>query len=295
MRAESSGEPTAPATEGIVENKVRELVTLSMAGTIDWATGAVSKDNGSEVPHRVRVEGDRLIVRGVRTDRRPAYYATKRAIDLGVVVVLAPFVGLAVLILGVLVRLDSRGPVFFTQERISTRRVKRGGEWLWELRPITIYKLRTMRHDADQSIHADYLAAYIAGDEEAMRELRPGQDDDTYKLTCDDRITRVGAKLRALSLDELPQLWNVARGDMSLVGPRPPIGYEVERYSESDLIRLAGPPGLTGWWQVNGRSALTFKEMVDLDTEYLNRQSTLLDLKILVKTLPVVMSRQGAG
>ena len=292
--AESSGERTTPVAEGTDENEVRELVTLSTAGTIDLATGTGSNPNASEVPQRVRLHDDRLIVRGVRTDRRRFYYAMKRAIDLSVVIVLAPFVAVTVLVLGILIRLDSRGPVFFAQERVSTRRVRRGDEWLWELRPVTIYKLRTMHADADQSVHADYLAAYIAGDEEAMRELQPNRDD-SYKMSRDDRITRVGAWLRPLSLDELPQLWNVARGDMSLVGPRPPIGYEVDKYSASDLIRLAGPPGLTGWWQVNGRSSLTFKEMVELDTEYLTRQSTLFDLKILVKTLPVVMSRQGAG
>jgi len=266
-----------------------------MAGTIDLATGTVSNHNGSEVPQRVQVQPDGLVVRGVRTDRRRVYYATKRAIDLAVVTVLAPFVALTMLVLGIIIRIDSRGPVIFRQERVAARRVRRGDEWLWELKPITVYKLRTMRSDADQSVHADYLAAYIAGDEDAMKELQPDRDDDSYKMTTDDRITRVGAKLRALSLDEVPQLWNVARGDMSLVGPRPPIGYEVEKYSKSDLIRLAGRPGLTGWWQVSGRSSLTFREMVDLDTEYLTRQSTLFDLKILMKTLPVVMSRQGAG
>ena len=111
----------------------------------------------------------------------------------------------------------------------------------------------------------------------------------------DERVTRLGAKLRSLSIDELPQLWNVAKGDMSVVGPRPPIEYELPMYSELDLRRLAGPPGLTGWWQVNGRSELTFQEMVELDVTYLDRQSIWLDLRILARTVPTVFSTRGAG
>ena len=101
--------------------------------------------------------------------------------------------------------------------------------------------------------------------------------------------------LRRLSIDELPQLWNVLVGDMSLVGPRPPIPYEVDKYAPLHLQRLAAVPGMTGWWQVNGRSETTFDEMLSLDLEYLRRQSIVLDLRILVKTLPAAVDGRGAG
>jgi lipopolysaccharide/colanic/teichoic acid biosynthesis glycosyltransferase len=194
-----------------------------------------------------------------------------------------------------IVRIDSPGPAFFTQSRMSARRRREDGRWVWELKPFTFYKLRTMARNADPTLHRTYLDAYIAGDDDAIKRLNEGSSDGSYKIAKDPRVTRVGATIRALSLDELPQLWNVLKGDMSLVGPRPPIDYEVERYSSDQLQRLAGPAGLTGWWQVNGRALLTFEEMVALDTSYLSQRSLLLDLTILVRTLGVVVTREGAG
>jgi lipopolysaccharide/colanic/teichoic acid biosynthesis glycosyltransferase len=118
---------------------------------------------------------------------------------------------------------------------------------------------------------------------------------DTYKLVNDPRVTRVGRVLRRLSIDELPQLWNVVRGDMSLVGPRPAIGYEVEMYEPHHFRRLAAKPGITGLWQVSGRSHIGFEEMVEIDCEYIARRSLLMDLALLFRTLPVVLSMRGAG
>ena len=223
------------------------------------------------------------------------YFLVKRVIDVVLILVIAPVVVPIVIVLGVLVRLGSSGPAIFTQERLGARWTRRDGTWAWELCPFTFYKLRTMVHDADTALHRSYLDAYIAGDDDAIRLANPGASDGCYKIAGDPRVTRIGATLRRFSLDELPQLWNVLKGDMSLVGPRPPLSYEVARYTPSQLQRLAGPAGITGWWQVNGRSTLTFQEMVDLDKSYLARQSLRLDLRVIARTIGVVVTGHGAG
>ncbi len=175
------------------------------------------------------------------------------------------------------IRAESPGPIIFRQRRLG-----RG------LRPFTVLKFRTMRHGADAAPHREYVHSLIDRPEGAER----GQ---LYKLSVDERITRVGRFLRAWSLDELPQLINVLRGEMALVGPRPVIPYEVERYPERYLARFAVKPGLTGLWQVSGRNERSYEEMVRFDIEYAQRASLLLDLRILAKTLPVVLARQGVA
>lgn len=152
-------------------------------------------------------------------------------------------------------------------------------------------KFRTMRAGADDSVHRDYQRKYIAGQPDTNRgdEVRP-----VYKLHDDPRVTRVGHVLRRLSLDELPQLLNVLRGDMSVVGPRPPIPYEVEAYELWHRKRLDMKPGLTGLWQVSGRNRLSFDEMVRLDLFYIENWSLLLDLKIILRTLPVMLRGDDA-
>ena len=175
------------------------------------------------------------------------------------------------------IRVESRGPVIFRQRRLG-----RG------LAPFTVLKFRTMRHGADVAPHRAYVHSLID---------RPGgaERGQLYKLSVDSRITRVGRFLRGWSLDELPQLVNVLRGEMALVGPRPVIPYEVERYPERYLPRFAVKPGLTGLWQVSGRNERSYEEMVRFDIEYAQRASLLLDLRILAKTLPVVLARQGVA
>jgi len=224
------------------------------------------------------------------------YYFIKRTFDivltLYALILLLPFM----LIVALLIKLDSPGPAIFKQERVGAKRKLKDGRTVWVIRTFSFYKYRTMRTDTDAVLHQRYMEAYISGDEGKMSELQPDtKNANSYKLSGDPRITRVGKLLRRLSLDELPQLWNVIKGDMSLVGPRPPIPYEVEKYKQRHLPRLAALPGLTGLWQVSGRCETTFEEMVQLDLEYIEKQSIWLDLKILLLTVPAVITAKGAG
>jgi lipopolysaccharide/colanic/teichoic acid biosynthesis glycosyltransferase len=225
-----------------------------------------------------------------------AYHSIKRVIDLLVGSLMLVLTSPVLLIAAVAIKLDTPGPVIYRQERVGVRRVTRDGERRWEAEPFTFYKFRTMVTGASSGLHERYIAAYISGDDAEMREAAGSAGSiDTYKLVNDPRVTRVGRVLRRLSIDELPQLWNVVRGDMSLVGPRPAIGYEVEMYAPRHFRRLAAKPGITGLWQVSGRSHIGFEEMVEIDCEYIGRRSLLMDLALLVRTLPVVLSMRGAG
>ena len=202
-----------------------------------------------------------------------------RALDLTVavvlLVVLAPL--MAVIILAI--KLDSAGPVLFRQRRLGR-----------SLTPFTVYKFRTMKEGISHDVHRVFVQSLIAGDEPPPVEGKP-----RFKLSSDDRVTGVGRILRRSSLDELPQLWNVLRSEMSLVGPRPPIPYEVERYPPHWFARFAVKPGVTGLWQVSGRSELTLEEMIKLDVDYVHDRSLRLNVWILVRTVPAVMSLRGAS
>jgi exopolysaccharide biosynthesis polyprenyl glycosylphosphotransferase len=184
------------------------------------------------------------------------------------------------LVIALLIKLDSKGPVFYKQERVGM-----------DGRIFLFYKFRSMRTDSDDAKHREYQQRYIAGKPEANLG---DTDQPVYKLAADARVTRVGRVLRRLSLDELPQLFNVLRGDMSVVGPRPPIPYEVEAYDLWHRKRLDMKPGLTGLWQVSGRNRLPFDEMVRLDLYYIENWSLLLDLKIILRTLPVMLRGDDA-
>lgn len=227
---------------------------------------------------------------------RAAYFACKRFLDLTVTllahITLLPLLGLIALA----IKLDSPGPVLFVQERVGSRRRTENGRSWWEPCTFNFYKFRTMRADVDQDLHRKFMEAYIAGDEEAMRALQPDPDSaSAFKLTGDKRITRIGKFLRKTSLDELPQLWNVLKGDMSIVGPRPAIPYEVESYSAEHLQRLHTIPGITGLWQVSGRAELSFDDAIQLDLQYIKQQSLWLDIKIIFWTIRAVTSGRGAG
>jgi lipopolysaccharide/colanic/teichoic acid biosynthesis glycosyltransferase len=203
----------------------------------------------------------------------------KRAFDVSFALVVMILTFPFFLLLVVLVKLDSRGPAVFSQERAGLR-----GE------PFRMHKLRTMEWGVSDHVHREYAFQLIA-------ENRPyvsGQKETLYKVNDDSRVTCLGRFLRRTSLDELPQFWNVLKGDMSVVGPRPPLVYELDVYEPRHVQRLAGRPGVTGLWQVSGRSRLSFERMVDLDVEYLWNWSFWGDLKLIARTIPEVMrSRQS--
>ncbi|MFP4171281.1 MAG: sugar transferase [Candidatus Hydrogenedentota bacterium] len=207
-------------------------------------------------------------------------YATKaqlmkRALDIAIsasaLTVLSPVMAAVALA----IKLDSKGPVFFIQERVGLNG-----------RTFRMFKFRSMRTDATEDLHKEYLQQLI----QANGALPDGEEGEgLYKIQRDPRVTRVGRLIRPTSLDELPQLFNVLRGEMSLVGPRPPIQYEVDEYQQWHQRRLHIRPGLTGLWQVSGRNRLSFDQMVQLDIAYIEQWSLWLDLRILFTTIPVVL------
>jgi Undecaprenyl-phosphate galactose phosphotransferase WbaP len=197
----------------------------------------------------------------------------KRGVDIALMVVSLPVVLLVLAVVALLVKLSSPGPVFY-----SHRRIRRGGTFF------SMWKFRTMCVNS-----ADVLEEYLARHPEARAEW-----NRTHKLRDDPRVTPVGRFLRRYSLDELPQLWNVASGEMSLVGPRPIVAAEVEKYGDCFDCYCSVVPGLTGLWQVSGRSELSYDERVALDCEYVARWSLTKDAMILMKTLSSVVNQDGA-
>ncbi len=198
-----------------------------------------------------------------------------RAVDFLGAAILLVLLSPLLLLVALIVRLDSPGAAIYRQRRVGRN-----------LKPFSVTKFRTMREGADADRHRRHVEQMIAEDRQGTRPMT--------KLQEDTRITRAGSFLRRSSIDELPQLWNVLVGDMSLVGPRPPIQYEVDRYPEEAFRRFAVRPGVTGLWQVSGRSLLSFHQMIELDAEYVERRSLPLNLKILVLTLPTVVHGKGA-
>jgi lipopolysaccharide/colanic/teichoic acid biosynthesis glycosyltransferase len=193
----------------------------------------------------------------------------KRAFDLFLVLSILPFMLPIMLITALAIKLDSPGPIIFKQERV--------GKWC---RRFTCYKFRSMYNGAD-AMKTELITVNEA-------------DEVVFKMKHDPRVTRVGYFIRKFSIDELPQLFNVIRGDMSLVGPRPPVPVELESYPFDTFRRLDTIPGLTGLQQVSGRSDLPFKRWVALDVEYIRDQSLKKDIEILFKTIPVAISGKGA-
>ena len=235
-----------------------------------------------------------LVLCHVRNAASARYYVLKRLIDVVAVLLIGLAVAVLIPFIALAIKLDSPGPIIFAQQRLRGRRRKVDGNWGWEIQPFTFYKFRTMTVGAAPTLHQEYMTAYIKGDAAVMLGLQDASAT-SYKLSNDHRITRVGKLLRKLSIDELPQLWNILKGEMSLVGPRPPLPYEVEMYEDHHLARMASPSGLTGWWQINGRCETRFEEMVELDLDYIGRRSIWLDLKIIALTMPAVLTGRGAG
>ena len=216
------------------------------------------------------------------------HVGAKRCLDIGLTVVALVILAPLLVLIALLIKLDSSGPTVFVQERVGARRRTIDGRAAWEARNFSVYKFRTMIHNADQSVHQAYIKAWIDGQAEAAH------NGTTFKLTRDPRITRVGRILRKSSLDELPQLFNVLKGEMSLVGPRPVPTYEVAEYQEWHRERLAALPGITGLWQVKGRCQVSFDEMIRMDIDYVRGRSLWLDVKLLFLTIPAVLSGRGA-
>jgi len=206
--------------------------------------------------------------------------SAKRAIDILGSALLLLLLAPLMIVAAALVKLTSKGPVFFKQPRVGRMAV-----------PFMILKFRTMRVDVDHALHHEFVTQFIKSS--AFRQET--SSDAPFKIAHDPRITGVGRLLRKTSIDELPQLWNVLRGEMSLVGPRPPLHYEVEQYEAWHRRRVLDvKPGITGLWQVTGRSRTTFDEMVRLDLRYARSQSLWTDIKILLATPRAVVSGKGA-
>jgi lipopolysaccharide/colanic/teichoic acid biosynthesis glycosyltransferase len=292
----TSDVPLLAKSAGRTENELEALqlcLDLRRRGREVHYVGSVELlDTGGRIAKRVSgraarswlrswpllVRHPRYALRLARPYRRANRVLT-RAFDICVALFVLTLLSPVLLAIVLAIRLESRGPALFRQVRLGR-----------DERPFQMYKFRTMRSDADPTPHRQYVREMI------VNQVRsgPGARAHVFKLYPDPRVTRVGRLLRRTSLDELPQLLNVLRGDMCLVGFRPPIPYEVSDYPGWYHRRFAGKPGITGLWQVSGRNELSYEEMVRLDIEYLNRQSWLLDGVVLVRTVGVVVTGRGA-
>ena len=222
--------------------------------------------------------GRSRVLNWVEPDAKPsthsfAYAFGKRALDLVIVAALVPVLVPVFMLIALPVMLTSRGPIFY-----SHRRICRHGAFF------SMWKFRTMCSDS-----AEVLDRYLESNPEARREWV-----SSHKLRYDPRVTPIGGFLRKYSLDELPQIWNVLRGHMSLVGPRPVVAAEVEKYQDDFSAYTRVKPGVTGLWQVSGRSRTTYKERVALDCKYVANWSLWLDMKILARTFASVVNSDGA-
>jgi lipopolysaccharide/colanic/teichoic acid biosynthesis glycosyltransferase len=222
----------------------------------------------------------------------PSFYAplhtfSKRLLDISFSALILLLALPLICLLAIAVKLDSPGPVFFIQQRVGAKRVKNDLGYGWQTQQFPCFKFRSMHWNADTTIHQEYMRALINKDEQSMEKIQ-GMKTSKRKLVHDPRITRVGNLLRRTSLDELPQFVNVLRGEMSVVGPRPAIPYELEFYQDWHFERLQALPGITGLWQITRRSASDFDEMVRLDIEYIRHPSLWTDFRIILST-PFVM------
>ena len=212
---------------------------------------------------------DEVFPATVKTNSKTGYEAVKRVFDfvcsLLAIIVLSPLM----LVVGIAIKVEDGDPIIFTQTRIG----KDG-------KPFKMYKFRSMWKNAEK-----YLSKL---------EDQNEADGPVFKIEDDPRITRVGKFIRRYSIDELPQLFNIIKGDMSIVGPRPPLENEVECYTSYERQRLNVKPGLTCYWQCSGRSNIGFDEWMELDIKYINERSALTDLKLIFKTIPAVLKHDGA-
>ena len=217
------------------------------------------------------------------------YFACKRGMDVILACLLLILLSPLLLLIAILIKLDSPGPVIFSQERVGSQRQWLGRTSLWVIRNFRMLKFRSMYQNADPAVHEAYIRDFVEG------RARPSeQSDGKFKLTNDPRVTRVGRILRKFSLDELLQLVNVLKGDMSLVGPRPHPVDEVNHYELHHYRRLDVKPGITGLWQITARNCPSFELNMHLDLTYIENWSLRLDLGILARTVRVLFAPEGA-
>ena len=216
-------------------------------------------------------------------ESKPVYEFVKRIQDTVMAVAALILLAPVWLLIAVAVKLSSPGPAIFRQKNAIGRYGK----------PIVMYKFRTMTADNDTSQHQEAIKRFVRG--ESLDKIKKnGKEVPIYKLTGDPRVTRFGRFLRKTGLDEIPQLINVIQGDLSIVGPRPPLDYEFAHYTERHKRRLDVLPGITGLYQVTARSQVPFEKMVEIDLEYIGNRSYWLDLKIMLKTPLVLLTAMGA-
>jgi lipopolysaccharide/colanic/teichoic acid biosynthesis glycosyltransferase len=271
------------AVVGRIEGRVRRQLAARL--TADAASSVsiqlhVHPEIANEEEHALAPVDPLLEDLHRRHPRTTLYGAVKRAMDVAgsgaLLIMFAPLF----LLIAILIKLGSTGPVFFRQPRIGQR-----------AKPFTMLKFRTMYSNIDHALHHEFVTRFI----KSSADVHEPVEDAPFKIANDPRVTPLGRMLRRTSLDELPQLWNALRGEMSLVGPRPPISYEVAQYQSWHRRRiLEVKPGITGLWQVTGRSRTTFDEMVRLDIRYARTCSLWTDIKILLATPLAAISGKGA-
>jgi len=244
----------------------------------DQIFSSLQKDNDRSEEISPLFLGDPL---GDSTESLRFRMLLKQGIDFAAALLALVLLSPVMLITALVIKLSSPGPAIFTQTRVGQRGV-----------PFTFYKFRSMHLDTDEAIHREYITSFINGRDEESNQGT--EEQPLYKLKSDSRITWIGGIIRKTSIDELPQLFNVLKGDMSLVGPRPPLPYEVEQYQSWHLRRiLEMKPGMTGLWQVEGRSETSFDNMVRLDLRYVRTWSLTFDVRILIRTVKVVLLSGG--
>ena len=266
----------AASLAATVRRELARCLTSDSAAGCSIRLEVYRPEHGCTIPAFVEVRSRRQKARQRVRD------GAKRALDIAGSAALLMALGPVFLIVAALVKLTSAGPVFFRQQRIG-----QAGQ------PFSMLKFRTMYVGVDAAIHEQYVAQFIAAGAAAKTD---GNSSHTvFKIVDDPRVTPLGRFLRRSSLDELPQFWNVLKGEMSLVGPRPPLPYEVARYKRWHRRRvLEAKTGITGLWQVTARSQTTFDEMVRLDLRYVKTYSVWTDIKILLATPRAVVSGKGA-
>jgi lipopolysaccharide/colanic/teichoic acid biosynthesis glycosyltransferase len=268
--------------KGIQGGQLEEFIRILSFGDAETSQGGSNPDGSGKAEEPNTPKDYRLHEAIFTASNSATERAAKRMID-----VVGSLMGLGVasvpmLVVAALIKLTSAGPVMFRQERVG-----------FLGRRFVLFKFRSMVVNADPKIHESYVSNLINGKNENIN--RGTREKPFYKQTHDPRVTPIGRVIRKFSLDELPQLFNVLKGDMSLVGPRPPIPYEVEHYKLWHTGRFFEvKPGLTGLWQVTARSRTSFDDMVRLDLQYANHWSLWLDLKIILKTFPALFTAHGA-